>query len=150
MNEPEDLGQVTETVDSQDQNQAGGAFTDAGERHHEPGARSTNLENGSSFSIAVDAQASTFVAIKDGVEFGAVPFAEKNGRVTLLATSILPDYRGQGLATELTRRVLDSIRAEGKSATVRRPVFRSFIERNPEYAAMVDIPGVGRDGRGDV
>ena len=107
MNEPEDLGQVTETVDSQDQNQAGGAFTDAGERHHEPGARSTNLENGSSFSIAVDAQASTFVAIKDGVEFGAVPFAEKNGRVTLLAPSILPDYRGQGLATELTRRVLD-------------------------------------------
>ncbi|AQP52397.1 hypothetical protein BW733_00980 [Tessaracoccus flavescens] len=100
--------------------------------------------------MAVDAQASAFVATKDGVEFGAVPFADKNGRVTLLATSILPDYRGQGLATELTRRVLDSIRAEGKSATVRCPVFRSFIERNPEYAAMVAIPGDGRDGRGDV
>ena len=149
MNEPEDLGQVTGSMDPQDQNQAGGAFTDTGARHDEPDARSTNLEDGTSFSIAVDAQASAFVATKDGVEFGAVPFADKNGRVTLLATSILPDYRGQGLATELTRRVLDSSRAEAKSATVRCPVFRSFIERNPEYAAMVDIPGTGRDGRDD-
>ena len=111
MNEPEDLSQVTGSMDPQDQNQAGGAFTDTGARHDEPDARSTNLEDGTSFSIAVDAQASAFVATKDGVEFGAVPFADKNGRVTLLATSILPDYRGQGLATELTRRVLDSIRA---------------------------------------
>ena len=85
-------------------------------------------------------------------EMSRMPLAPSasSPRINWLATSILPDYRGQGLATELTRRVLDSIRAEGKSATVRCPVFRSFIERNPEYAAMVDIPGVGRDGRGDV
>ncbi|OLT37798.1 hypothetical protein BJF82_14065 [Kytococcus sp. CUA-901] len=134
-------------MDPQDQNQAGGAFTDTGARHDEPDARSTNLEDGTSFSIAVDAQASAFV--DNRMRRSSVPFADKNGRVTLLATSILPDYRGQGLATELTRRVLDSIRAEGKSATVRCPVFRSFIERNPEYAAMVDIPGTGRDGRDD-
>ena len=29
------------------------------------------------------------------------------------------------------------------------PFVKAYIERNPEYAAMVDIPGTGRDGRDD-
>lgn len=62
-----------------------------------------------------------FVATKDGVEFGGVLFDEKNDRVLLLATSILPEYRGMGLAAALTRRVLDSLHAEGKRVTVRCP-----------------------------
>ena len=60
-----------------------------------------------SFSIALDESADLFVATKNGVEFGGVLFAEKNDRVLLLATSILPEFRGQGLAAALTRRVLD-------------------------------------------
>lgn len=103
-----------------------------------------------SFSIVVDDQAGAFVAREDGVDFGAVPFVEKDGRVVLLATSILPEYRGRGLATELIRRVLDKIHAEGKRATVRCPVFRSFIERNPEYEALLDPVDPGIVRRDDV
>lgn len=49
-----------------------------------------------SFSITLDESANVFVATKDGVEFGGVLFAEKDDRVLLLATSILPEFRGQG------------------------------------------------------
>jgi predicted GNAT family acetyltransferase len=80
-----------------------------------------------SFSIARDESRDVFVATKDGVEFGGVLFDEKNDRVLLLATSILPEYRGMGLAAALTRRVLDSLHAEGKRVTVdaRLPLVRA-------------------------
>lgn len=90
------------------------------------------------FTISLDTAADVFVATKDGVEFGGVLFDEKDGRVLLLATSILPAFRGQGLAAALTRRVLDMLHADGKSVTVVCPVFRSFVRENPEYAARLD------------
>lgn len=101
-----------------------------------------------SFSIALDESADLFVATKNGVEFGGVLFAEKNDRVLLLATSILPEFRGQGLAAALTRRVLDMLHAEGKSVTVRCPVFRSFVQHHPEYATRLDHRP-GRDRSAD-
>ena len=101
-----------------------------------------------SFSITLDESADVFVATKDGVEFGGVLFDEKNDRVLLLATSILPEYRGMGLAAALTRRVLDLLHAEGKRVTVRCPVFRSFVQQHPDYAARLDRKS-GRDGDAD-
>jgi len=95
------------------------------------------------FSVTLDESATVYVATKDGVEFGGVLFDEKNDRVLLLATSILPEYRGMGLAAALTRRVLDRLHAEGKRVTVRCPVFRSFVQQHPEYAARLD----NRSGR---
>lgn len=101
-----------------------------------------------SFSIALDESADLFVATKNGVEFGGVLFAEKNDRVLLLATSILPEFRGQGLAAALTRRVLDMLHAQGKNVTVKCPVFRSFVQHHPEYAGRLDHRP-GRDRSAD-
>ena len=101
-----------------------------------------------SFSIALDESADLFVATKNGVEFGGVLFAEKNDRVLLLATSILPEFRGQGLAAALTRRVLDMLHAQGKNVTVKCPVFRSFAQHHPEYAGRLDHRP-GRDRSAD-
>lgn len=100
------------------------------------------------FSISLDDSATVYVATKDGVEFGGVLFDEKDDRVLLLATSILPEYRGMGLAAALTRRVLDRLHAEGKRVTVRCPVFRSFVQQHPDYAARLDRKS-GRDGDAD-
>ena len=101
-----------------------------------------------SFSIALDESADLFVATKNGVEFGGVLFAEKNDRVLLLATSILPEFRGQGLAAALTRRVLDMLHAQGKNVTVKCPAFRSFVQHPPEYAGRLDHRP-GRDRSAD-
>ena len=67
------------------------------------------------FSVTLDESATVYVATKDGVEFGGVLFDEKNDRVLLLATSILPEYRGMGLAAALTRRVLDRLHARASA-----------------------------------
>ena len=65
-------------------------------------------------------------------------------RLVLLAISAFPEFRKQGIATELIQRVLDDVRAQGKTVTIMCPIVRTFIEKNHEYAALVDSkhPGV--------
>jgi len=59
-------------------------------------------------------------------------------RLVLLATSVSPEFRQQGVATELIRRVLDDVRAQGKTVTIMCPIVRRFIERHPGYADLID------------
>ncbi|HEY4269328.1 MAG TPA: GNAT family N-acetyltransferase [Galbitalea sp.] len=54
-----------------------------------------------------------------------------------MAAAVFPEFRGQGIATELIRRVLDDVRAHGKTVTIVCPIVRTFIERNPEYTDLV-------------
>jgi uncharacterized protein len=100
------------------------------------------------FAITIDDSSQSFVATADGVEFGVIPFVMRDGRVTLLATSILPEFRGMGLATALIRRVLDRLREDGRQVTVRCPVFLSFLRRHPEYADLVGGRVRGPRGHG--
>jgi predicted GNAT family acetyltransferase len=67
-------------------------------------------------------------------------------RLVLLATSVCPEFRKQGIATELIRRVLDDVRVQRKTVTVMCPIVRTFIENNPEYADLIDPdhPGVAK------
>lgn len=59
-------------------------------------------------------------------------------RLVLLATSVFPEFRNQGIATERIRRVLDGVRTQGKTVTIMRPIVRTSIGRNPEYADLLD------------
>ncbi|WP_262283955.1 GNAT family N-acetyltransferase [Micromonospora sp. MA102] len=61
-----------------------------------------------------------------------------NDRLVLLATSVIPEFRGQGIATELIRRVLNDVRGRGKTVTIMCPVVRTFIDHNPAYADLID------------
>ncbi|MGY0004748.1 GNAT family N-acetyltransferase [Micromonospora sp. I033] len=59
-------------------------------------------------------------------------------RIVLLATSVIPEFRKQGIARELIRRVLDDVRVQGKTVTTMCPIVRTFIEHNPGYADLID------------
>ena len=61
----------------------------------------------------------------------------------------VPRVPQQGIATELIRRVLDDVRAQGKTVTIMCPIVRTFIENNPEYADLIDSkhPGVTKGDR---
>lgn len=63
---------------------------------------------------------------------------------------MFPEFRGQGIATELILRVLDDVRAQARTVTIMCPIVRTFIDRNPDYADLVDAehPGVIRDRTG--
>ncbi|OLS99581.1 hypothetical protein BJF90_08005 [Pseudonocardia sp. CNS-004] len=70
-------------------------------------------------------------------------------RLVLLAVSVFPEFRRQGVATELIRRVLDDVRTQGKTVTIMCPIVRTFIEKNPGYAGLIDTrhPGVTKGPR---
>ncbi|NEN07847.1 N-acetyltransferase [Diaminobutyricibacter tongyongensis] len=72
-------------------------------------------------------------------------FASDN-RLVLVATAVFPAYRKQGIASELIRRVLNEVRTQGKTVSIMCPIVWAFIERNPEYADLVDPkhPGMPR------
>lgn len=99
------------------------------------------------FTMVNDRAAGIYEAIVGDREIAGMPYTVAgDDRVVLLATSVYPEFRKQGIATELIRRALDDLRAHGKTATVMCPIVRVFIEHNPEYADIVnpEHPGVTR------
>lgn len=97
------------------------------------------------FYLVDDEENGVYEAVSGDTELGGLTYSVASpSRLVLLAVSVFPEYRNQGVATELTRRVLDSVRAKGKTATILCPIVRAFIDRNPEYADLVDAtrPGV--------
>jgi len=99
------------------------------------------------FFIVNDEKNGVYRAMVGDIEIAGVPYdIVGDGRVVLLGTSVDPEYRKQGVGTELIRRVLDDVRTKGKSVTVMCPVVRRFIDHNHTYADLVDPkhPGVTR------
>src|SRR3954466_11682414 len=102
------------------------------------------------FAVVNDEKTGAYWAIVGDREIAGIPYeVAGDDRLVLLATSVFPEFRKQGVATELTRRVLDDVRAQGKTVTVMCPVVRTFIEHNREDADLIDpeYPGVAK-GRG--
>lgn len=95
-------------------------------------------------TITRDDEAGLYDARIGGREIGGLTFSERDGRVVLVAVSVLPQFRGQGAATGLIRHALDDLRTRGRKATVLCPIVRTFIDRHPEYRDVVDPahPGV--------
>ncbi|MGV9803983.1 GNAT family N-acetyltransferase [Micromonospora chersina] len=89
--------------------------------------------------VANDEKLGIYGAIVGDREVAGLPYnVAGDDRLVLLATSVIPEFRKQGIATELIRRVLDDVRVQGKTVTVMCPIVRAFIDHNPEYADLVD------------
>ena len=69
------------------------------------------------FYVVNDESAGIYEAIVGDTEIGGVPYNIAGDRIVLLATSVYPEYRKQGVGTELIRRVLDDVRTQGKTAS---------------------------------
>ncbi|WP_051432674.1 GNAT family N-acetyltransferase [Promicromonospora kroppenstedtii] len=95
-------------------------------------------------TITKDETAGIYDATVADQEVGGLTYRDHDGRVVLVAVSILPQFRHQGAATQLIRHVLDDLRAQGKKATVLCPIVRTFIDKHTEYQDVVDPqhPGV--------
>jgi predicted GNAT family acetyltransferase len=102
------------------------------------------------FAVVNDDKAGAYWAIVSDRQIAGLPYeVAGDNRLVLLATSVFPEFRKQGIATELIRRVLDDVRARGKTVTIMCPIVRTFIEHNPEYADLIDpeYPGVTQGHR---
>lgn len=100
------------------------------------------------FYVVKDEKTSSYEAIVSDAEIGGLTYnVADDDRLVLLDTSVFPHFRKQGIATELIRRVLDDVRVQGRTVTIMCPIVRTFIERNPEYADLIDPrhPGVTKE-----
>ena len=94
--------------------------------------------------IVKDDKVGVYDATTGGQQAGGLTYNGDGSRVVLVAVSVLPQFRRQGVATQLIRHVLDDLRAQGRTATVLCPIVRTFIDKHPEYQDIVDPdhPGV--------
>jgi predicted GNAT family acetyltransferase len=102
------------------------------------------------FAVVNDEKTGIYEAIVGDREIAGLTYnVAGDDRLVLLAASVYPEFRKQGIATELIRRVLDDVRAQGKTVTILCPIVRTFIEHNPEYADLIDPkhPGVTKGSR---
>ncbi len=91
------------------------------------------------FRVVNDETAGIYEAIAGDREVGGVTYNMiGEDRIVLLAVSVFPEFRGKGIATELIRRVLDDVRANGRTVTNYCPVVAAFIEQNPDYVDLID------------
>jgi uncharacterized protein len=60
--------------------------------------------------------------------------------VTVLHTEIDTAFEGQGIGSELVRRMLDDIRSRDARVLAVCPFVRAFLQRHPEYADVVWKP----------
>ncbi|SCF17254.1 hypothetical protein GA0070607_6445 [Micromonospora coriariae] len=99
------------------------------------------------FHVVNDEKLRIYGATVGDREVAGLPYnVAGDDRLVLLGTSVFPEFRKQGIATELIRRVLDDVRGQGKTVTVMCPIVSAFIEHNPEYADLIDPehPGVAQ------
>ena len=102
------------------------------------------------FAVVNDEKSGTYEAIVGDRAIAGLPYnVAGDDRLVLLGTSVFPEFRKRGIATELIRRTLDDVRAQRKTVTLMCPIVRTFIDHNPEYADLIDPehPGVTQGHR---
>jgi predicted GNAT family acetyltransferase len=95
-------------------------------------------------SVVNEEENEVYTAIVGDTALGAITYSRTGNRIVLLAAAVYPEFRRQGVATEMIRRVLDDVRTQGKTMTIICPIVRTFIDKHPQYEDLVDAnhPGV--------
>ncbi|MFD8078258.1 GNAT family N-acetyltransferase [Streptomyces sp. NPDC059718] len=108
-------------------------------------ASPSEVESSWVLDVLNDAEHGRWIAALGDDGIAELSYRFVGGRVVLLTTWVAPAYRKNRVATELISRVLDEIRGSGKKITIICPVVGEFIDRNPEYADLIDKvhPGAG-------
>lgn len=108
------------------------------------GTRAAGTSLGTRLVVSDVEDRGIYEATLDGVLAAGVVYARDGRRVTILATSVFPQFRSQGVAAALLTRVFDGIRRRGETISVTCPFTSRFLESHPEYGDLLDpvVPGV--------
>jgi predicted GNAT family acetyltransferase len=75
----------------------------------------------------------------DGELAGIAAFQMDGDRIVFTHTEVDDRFEGQGIGSQLARHALDDVRARESLRVVPQcPFIRSWIEKHPEYADLVD------------
>lgn len=94
-------------------------------------------------TVTENSEAGIFEAVLGGETVAGVVYSKAGNRVTLLATSVFPAFRGKGIAARLLSGVLEKLRMQGETVSVTCPFAAAFVSAHPEYADVIDlaVPG---------
>jgi len=90
------------------------------------------------FYIVDNEESRTYDAVSGDTLLGGITYDRRGDVVTLIATSVFPEFRGQGVATELIRKTLDDIRSHGLTVRVQCPIVAAFLDGHREYDSLVE------------
>jgi len=118
-------------------------LADAGQVSAELALSTTGPADAETVTITDDEESGAYELRVDGRTAAGLTYTTTGTRVTLIATSVFPEFRGKGIAGKLLAGVLDMLRAEGRTATLTCPFASAFVHSHPEYADVVDaaFPG---------
>jgi predicted GNAT family acetyltransferase len=68
---------------------------------------------------------------------GVIEYRLDGDTIAMLHTEVEPHHEGEGIGSELVRRALDDVRANGKKLQPLCPFVRSFLDRHDEYRDLV-------------
>ncbi len=85
-----------------------------------------------------------YAATIDGLEVANLRYDEVDGRVVVITTRVVPEFRGRGIATDLIADALDDIRERGQKVTVLCPVVAAFMKGNTQFTDLIDPEHPGR------
>jgi predicted GNAT family acetyltransferase len=87
----------------------------------------------------VDNQAEDrYEARQEGELVGFARYSRRGARTLFVHTEVLPEREGEGIATALIGASLDAERAAERPVVPLCSFVRSYIERHPDYADLVD------------
>lgn len=86
-----------------------------------------------------------YVATLDGRELASLRYDQQaDDRVVILTTTVIPEFRGRGIAAALIADALDDLRDRGLRITVYCQVVAAFMAGNQQYADLLDPEQPGR------
>jgi predicted GNAT family acetyltransferase len=139
---------VADQTKIQELNMAGNAddmITLTGAEHDpsDPDLSAATTPDAEDLVITSNSETGVYEASIGGRTAAGLVYNTVGNRVTLMATSVLPEFRGKGVAGRLISAVLDELRTQGKTATVTCPFTAAFVNAHPEYADVLDpaFPG---------
>ena len=68
---------------------------------------------------------------------GWIQYGIEGDVMVIRSTNTLPEFRGRGVASQLTRRVLDDAVDAGRQVDALCWYVSEFIERNPKYLSLL-------------
>jgi predicted GNAT family acetyltransferase len=95
-------------------------------------------ENHEDIRIWDDADNHRYVLEVDGHRAGMAVYHLRGGRHFFVHTEVDDEYSGRGLGSRLVKYALDEVQEANGKVVPLCPLFAAYIERHPEYQALVD------------
>ena len=109
-----------------------------GERNMGTDAHTKKSQAGQAFEVIHQPDDRFYELLADEQFAGLIVYEDAGGRYVFTHTFIAEGFRGRGLSWALMRGALEDVKERHIAVTNYCPVMDRFVEKNPEYASLID------------